>query len=98
MGVQGFKYATKDSVETWLKPLKDGNWAVCFLNRSKASQTIAMDWSKEEINDELSGRTLFKKTKYKLYNLWSYKAVGNTLKTLNATIPGHDVLMLKLSK
>ena len=30
LGVQGFKYAVQDSLETWLKPLKNGDWAVCF--------------------------------------------------------------------
>ncbi|HEX8505857.1 MAG TPA: alpha-galactosidase, partial [Hymenobacter sp.] len=28
LGVQGFRHAVKDSVETWLKPLAGGRWAV----------------------------------------------------------------------
>ena len=33
LGIQALKVAVKDSLETWIKPLKNGNWAVCFLNR-----------------------------------------------------------------
>ena len=30
MGIQGFRYAKKDSLETWVKPLSNGDWAVAF--------------------------------------------------------------------
>jgi len=37
MGVQGYVFLEKDSVDTWIKPLLHDEVAVCFFNRSKAS-------------------------------------------------------------
>jgi len=36
LGIQGFRYASKDSLETWIKPLKGGDWAIIFLNRNSS--------------------------------------------------------------
>ena len=44
LGVQGFRYAAKDSLETWFKPMADGKWAVAFLNLSKKPQPVSFDW------------------------------------------------------
>ncbi|MEP6727665.1 MAG: glycoside hydrolase family 27 protein [Bacteroidota bacterium] len=98
LGIQAFKFAQQDSVETWAKPLKDGSWAVCFLNRGTKDRSISFDWKSTLIAD-----TLFKKelnaasVSYSLRNLWTHKEVGNTKSVLNASIPAHDVLALKLS-
>ena len=35
LGVQAFKYKDIDSIEVWVKPLKNDEWAICFLNRKK---------------------------------------------------------------
>jgi alpha-galactosidase len=99
LGVQGFRYAAKDSVETWLKPLADGKWAVTFLNRGRKPQAMTFDWKATPITDDLSKAELdATKTSYKLRNLWTKKDVGTTRKTFTATIPGHDVVLLLLSK
>lgn len=99
MGVQGFRYARKDSVETWFKPMSDGKWAVCFLNRSKSDQPISFDWAATPITDELSKTTLATdKATYKVRNLWTKKDMGNTKKAFKGTVPKHDVVMLLLSK
>jgi hypothetical protein len=34
---------------------------------------------------------------YKLRNLWTGRFVGNTAKALTTEVPGHDVLLLRLS-
>ena len=99
LGVQGFKHSSKDSVETWLKPLDGGKWAVTFLNRGKKPHAFAFDWKATPITDDLSKAELnAAKTTYKLRNVWTKKDAGNTNKAFNATIPGHDVVMLVLSK
>ena len=38
LGIQGFRYQKEDSLEVWVKPLKDQKWAVAFLNRSVKSR------------------------------------------------------------
>ncbi|HRZ96578.1 MAG TPA: glycoside hydrolase family 27 protein [Paludibacter sp.] len=100
LGIQGFKYAVKDSVETWLKPLKNNEWALVYLNRSKSQKSISVDWKNFRVNDEFSGRLFDTTTKdiFIVRDLWLKKVIGDTRKTLQATIAGEDVLCLKISK
>ena len=100
LGIQGFKHTAKDSVETWLKPLKNGEWAVCLLNRGKTPRIVNLDWKTFSVTDSLSNRTLNTTAKevYKLRDLWLKKNVGDTRKPLTAIIPPRDVLCLKLFK
>jgi len=100
LGIQGFKYAVKDSVETWLKPLNNGEWALCLLNRSSIAKMVEMSWKTLSVADSLSNRTLDTsgKLQYKLRDLWLAKNIGDTRKPLKTTIPAHDVLCLKLYK
>ncbi|MBP6663078.1 MAG: glycoside hydrolase family 27 protein [Paludibacter sp.] len=100
LGIQGFRHTAKDSVETWLKPLKNGEWAVCLLNRSTTPRVVALDWKTFSVTDSLSNRTLNTTAKevYKLRDLWLKKNVGDTRKPLTAIIPARDVLCLKLFK
>ncbi len=97
MGVQGYQYAVKDSVETWLKPFQGGDWAVCFLNRGSKSQKIDFDWKKEVITDTLSKAVLNAQNQtYSLRNLETMKDIGTTKSPLKTEVPVHDVLMLRL--
>jgi len=100
LGIQGFKTSVKDSVETWLKPLYNGEWAVCLLNRSKTPKNVTLDWKTFSITDTLSNRVLDTKGKeiYLLRDVWTKKSFGDTRKTLKTMISGHDVLCLKLFK
>ncbi len=100
LGIQGFRYAVKDSVETWLKPLNNGAWAVCLLNRSTSPRVVEINWKTFSVTDSLSNRILDTTTReqYKIRDLWLKKNIGDTRKTLKTTIPAHDVLCLKLFK
>lgn len=98
LGVQALKYTTLDSVEVWVKPLVNNEWAICFLNLKSKSQVFSFDWQNHSISDEVSKRTLnFKTQAYQLRNLWTKKTAGTTSKPLGASIGSHDVLMLRLS-
>lgn len=100
LGVQGLKHAVNDSVETWLKPLKNGEWAVVFLNRSKTPKTVTQEWKSLNVTDEVSKLSLNTSGKepYQLRDLWLHKEIGSTSKKFVATIPPHDVVCLMLSK
>jgi alpha-galactosidase len=99
LGIQGLRYQVNDSLETWVKPLEHGNWAVCFLNRASAPKKLKFNWKDHTITDTLSHRILdANKSKYTLRNLWTNKSEGTTSRTLKAEIPSHDVLMLYLKK
>jgi len=98
LGIQGFKFAVKDSVETWLKPLKNNEWALFYLNRSKSPKTITQDWKSFSVADDFSGLKLDTTGKdvYILRDLWVNNSIRDTRKALIATIPAHDVLCLKV--
>ncbi|MBC7912818.1 MAG: glycoside hydrolase family 27 protein [Pyrinomonadaceae bacterium] len=98
LGIQGFKKHEKDSVETWYKPLKNGDWAVCFLNRSKSIKSLEHNWQQEIITDDFAKRELNSKIAvFKVRDVWTKKDLGGTKKTIKATLPAQDVLMLRLS-
>jgi alpha-galactosidase len=98
LGIQALRFAVKDSVETWMKPLKSGDWAVCFLNRAAEPKAIDFDWKANVVKDTLSNRELNANTKrYAIVDLWANKALGSTEKALQGTVLSHDVLMVYLS-
>jgi len=98
LGLQGFKFISNAEVEVWFKPLVNGDWAMCVLNRSYSPQKFSFDWSKEYISDDLSGRkTEFASITYSIKNLWIEQDLETTQGILEAEVPGHDVLMLRLS-
>jgi len=97
LGVQAFRYAARDGVEYWFKPLEGGDWGFMVLNRNPEPRKVAFDWRSENVNDDLSKRdAAFSTRSYKLRNLWTDKAAGNTSKALAANLPGHDVLVFRL--
>jgi alpha-galactosidase len=99
LGIQGFKYASRDGLETWFKPLKDGKWAVAFLNRSNKSQVVKFNWKTELITDTVFNKLLEANIKpYKIKNLWTGKRNGTTKSELSASVPPHDILMLLLEQ
>jgi alpha-galactosidase len=99
LGVQGFKYASADSVETWFKPLKNGDWALCFLNRGNTSRKIEFDWAKNVVKDDVFNHTLeIPSVTYKIRDVWKKKDIGTTKKIFKTEVPPHDVVMLRLTK
>lgn len=57
------------------------------------------DWKKNHIIDNVAKTELrFDQKPYSIRDLWIKKNIGTTENLLKATIPGHDVLMLRLSK
>lgn len=99
LGIQAFRYLQEGDLDIWVKPLVDGELAVCFLNRSENPYELTFDWQKHSIEDpDFEHQFTFKKQVYKLHNVWTSRQQGSTKKVLKAAIPGHDVLMFRLSK
>jgi len=99
LGIEALKYSATDGVEVWFKPLANDAWAVCFLNRNKDPHKIAFDWNSEKVTDDVSNReTKFDTTAYRLRDLWQKQDLGTTKTPLNAQVPGHDVLAVRLEK
>jgi len=99
LGIEGFKYSAKEGVEVWFKPLRDGAWAMCVLNRNARPQKFQFNWKSNVVSDDLSkAETRFATTAYNVRDLWTETDLGTTAETLNAEVPGHDVLMMRLDK
>jgi len=98
LGVEGYRYSQKDSVDTWVKPLKNG-LAICFLNRSLKPQTVEFKWADNPLKDDVSGMNIdFNATPYKVHDVWAKKDIGKTGKTFKQEISSHDVVVLRLYK
>jgi alpha-galactosidase len=99
LGIQGFRQNTTDSIEMWIKPLQNDEWAVCFLNSSMKESPVSFNWKNSSINDDVSGRELNTvKNVYRLKDIWKNADMGTTEKPLKAVIGPHDVLMLRLRR
>lgn len=100
LGIQGWRFAVADSVETWLKPLANDEWAVFFLNRSVHPKKVVQDWKTLVVTDDFSGRRLDASGNnvFVLRDLWLKKITGDTRKPLSFVVPGHDALCFKLIK
>ena len=72
---------------------------MCMLNRSPGRKRSLFDWKNETVADNFSKREAqFDTTGYRVRDLWTKKDLGTTQQPLNAEVPGHDVLMLRLDK
>ncbi|TWF45162.1 alpha-galactosidase [Chitinophaga polysaccharea] len=98
LGIQGFKYTDKDSLQVWFKPLQQGDWAICFVNRGSHDRPVMFNWKQTPVVDPVFHYTLEKNIDYTLYNVWTGKQEGTTKKNLNAILKSHDVLMFRLKK
>lgn len=97
LGIQGFRHARQGALETWLKPLSNGDWALCFLNRGDLPAKVDFDFIANTVQDDLSGKdTNFGKITYSIHNVWTKKKMGTTKKNLSATVPPRDVLQVIL--
>jgi alpha-galactosidase len=99
LGKSAFQIMLPDSLEVWVKPLKNDELALCFLNRTDETRKLNMEWKDLQITDELSGLNVnFGKQTYSLRDLWLKKDIGTTTKKFEQNIASHDVIVLRLKK
>ena len=97
LGIQAFKFSTKDGIEVWAKPLSDGAWAITFLNRTEVNKKIDFDWTKNPIKDlDFGYEADFSSTIFKIKDLWKNKEVGTSKKSFTDHIASHEVITVKL--
>ena len=98
LGIQGLKFASENGLEFWFKPLVNDEWAFCILNRTTTSQEYSIDWQKFNLYDEVAKRfTDFDSKVYNIRNLWTKEDEGNTRKVKRVIVPGHDVVLYRLT-
>jgi alpha-galactosidase len=98
LGVPALRFWKQGQVELWAKPLANDEWAFMVLNRGEAPLPLRYDWKQHVINDELSKHEVdFKKATWHWTDAWTGKT-GDTTRRLDATVPSHGVLLLRLKK
>lgn len=85
LGKQGYKIQDEGDFEIWMKPLVHDDKAICLLNRGAEAKDVEINWESLDLDND-----------YKIRDLWQRKELGNTCEKLEVTLPGHDVVMLRL--
>lgn len=99
LGIQGFRYLDENNIETWAKPLANGDWAIAFVNMNNDTYELNFNWKKHELSDALFKKFAnLDKTDYSIRDLFNQKNLGLTNIPLNAKIGTHDVLFVRLIK
>lgn len=99
LGIEGFRYMAKDSLEIWVKPLANDSWAICFLNRNTETYKLDFDWNKQIIEDTIFNKKInFSQGVYSMRNVYTKKDIGTTKNKLQTNIPARDVLFVVVNK
>ena len=85
LGRQGHRVWQEGPLEIWLKPLQDGSSAVGLFNRGYTESEIKLPFSLMGIGGNANVR-----------DLWQHKDLGELPGELNAHVPRHGVVMLRL--
>lgn len=99
LGIQAFKYSDENDVAIWFKPLKNGNWAISFLNKSATTKIVTFNWKMHDVRDEINNlKTSFDKIEYQIKDVWTNKNNGTTKKAFTQELASHDCITLILTK
>ncbi len=90
-GVPAFRYMKNKELEIWLKPLTNGGWALCYLNRGDKEISANIEW-----NEYFSAKVGMAKKQYMIKNLLEKKDLGTTTKDVSIIIPSEDVVLLRI--
>jgi alpha-galactosidase len=100
LSIQAFKALKKDSLDVFVKPLANDEWALCFLNRSGKPYNLTFDWAKNKLQDPdfKAYQVDFTTDVFNIKDVWNKKELGKTNRVLTTTIAEHDVLVVRLRK
>jgi len=87
LGKQADRARAEGSQEIWARPLADGSKAVGIFNRFDWPQTI-----------EISFHELGFKASVKARDIWTAKDLGTLPSSFHARVPGHGVVLLRVSE
>ncbi len=97
-GISAFKMVMEDSLELWVKPLKNNEVAFCFFNRTAGSKKLNLNWKDLNISDPQSGLEIhFDNQYFTLRDLWLKKDAGKTDKRLERELASHEVIVFRLT-
>jgi alpha-galactosidase len=91
LGICAIRYMKYGDLEIWFKPLAKGEFAFCFFNRGPQPVTVNEDLKTTIRKYTIDGS-------FKIRDLWSHKEIGTTGENIKATLPAHEVLLIRLVK
>jgi alpha-galactosidase len=86
-GKQGDRVWAQGPLEVWARPLADGSQAVGLFNRNSSPMEMEFDFHK-----------LGFKAGVRVRDVWAAKEAGNLITSFRSTVPGHGVILLRVSK
>lgn len=95
LGNQARKFMDMGEYEIWGKELKNGEAAICFMNRTDKEWKLNYNWKKNPIYYMQSIN--FYTKEYQIKDLWEHKYIGTTEKNTTYNIPAHGVLLVLLT-
>ena len=87
LGKQAVKFLDAGDYEIWVKPLKNSELAVCFMNRTNELWKLDYNWQLQTLN--LIRDVKLDKKAYSVYDCWTHQVIGNTGVQLKKDIPAH---------
>ncbi len=88
LGAQGRRVRKEGPREVWAKDLADGGRAVILFNRGTAPATMAVSWTEIGLPYDAQPQ---------VRDLWAHKDLGRTKAPFVATVPPHDVVMIRVT-
>jgi alpha-galactosidase len=86
-GKQGDRVSAVGPIEIWVRPLADGSKAIGIFNRHPAAMDVSVDFKQLGFKHAVKAR-----------DLWQQKELGTLDTKYTTKIPGHGVLLLRMSK
>jgi len=88
LGVAGWRFGIiPDKYETWIRPLENGDWALCILNDSDETQDITIEW--ERLARHFSGN-------FEIFDIWDKKDLGKNDHDISKSVASHDTWFMRL--
>jgi alpha-galactosidase len=86
-GKQGDRVWAEGPLEIWSRPLANGSQAVGMFNRNSSPMEMEFDFQK--VGFKVAGH---------VRDVWNAKDLGSMSAPYRATVPGHGVILLRVSK
>jgi len=83
---QAEKVLDEGDIEYFVKPLANGDFAVCVLNRTEQSQEVVIDWNELGLDRDA----------YAVRDLWARTELGSINGQFTRTIESHDVFVARI--
>ncbi|MGH9535980.1 MAG: glycoside hydrolase family 27 protein [Terriglobales bacterium] len=86
LGKEATRIAKQGASEVWARPLANHGWAVGLFNRSTTPRRIRVPWS-----------DLGLRGAHRVRDLWAHRNRGRFTSGYSAEVPGHGVVLIKVS-